>query len=380
MVPSDICDDMITWRRELHRFPELGFAETRTAARIAQILGALGLEVTSGFAGTGVIGALQGRRGPGPSIGLRAELDALPIQQQGDGLCRSEIPGVFHACGHDGHMAILLGAAAALARDPDFFGTAHFIFQPAEEMLNGGEAMIAAGLFDRFACDEIYALHNAPSLGVGNIALRNGAILGASDDFTLTVKGVGTHAAFPHFGVDAIFVAAALIQALQSVVSRSLDPTECGIVTIGQILGGSAPNIIADEVVLTGTRRAGSLAARELIGRRIAEICAGVASTYGAKIEIAEGLGCPPTVNAPGPVETVIRAARKAGANVITDMPTLMGAEDFSTMLLQRPGCYFLLGQGGPMIHHPAYAFDESIMPLGAMTLTEIVHDRLGQS
>jgi hippurate hydrolase len=276
---------------------------------------------------------------------------------------RSQNPGVFHACGHDGHMAILLGAATALARVPEFKGTVHFIFQPAEELLNGAGEMIAAGLFEQFPCDEIYALHNAPSLGVGVVAVRTGPILAACDDFTIVVKGRGAHAAFPHHGADPIVAAAHLVVALQTVVSRSLDPTESGVVTIGMISGGTSPNVIPESVILRGTFRSASVGARETIGRRIREICAGAAVAHDVSMDFTIDMGCPPTINADEPTAALVRAARAAGAQVLTEMPTLMGSEDFAAMLQARPGCYFLLGQQGEMIHHPAYAFDDAIMP-----------------
>ncbi|MCW2286213.1 hippurate hydrolase [Rhodoblastus acidophilus] len=377
-ISDDIAAAMMDWRHDLHRFPELGRQEARTSGKVAGVLKSLGMEVWTGLAGTGVVGSLRGRYGRGGAIGLRAEMDALPIEERAELPFRSQTPGIFHACGHDGHMAILLGAATALARDPDFKGTVHFIFQPAEEALNGAQEMIDAGLFEQFPCDEIYALHNAPTLGVGNVAVRTGAILAACDDFTIFVLGKGAHAALPHFGADPIVAAAQLVTSLQTVVSRSLDPTESGVLTIGMISGGNSANVIPEHVVLRGTARAASSVARETICRRIREICAGVAAAQGVSIDFTIDMGCPPTVNAEAPTAALVRAARAAGAQVITDMPILMGSEDFATMLQARPGCYFLLGQGGEMIHHPAYAFDDSILPLGAAIFVNIVRDRLG--
>jgi amidohydrolase len=299
LIPEDIAANMMDWRHDLHRFPELGRQESRTSEKIAGILKNLGIEVRTGLSGTGVVGTLRGRHGPGNAIGLRAEMDALPIEEQAAVHFRSQTPGVFHACGHDGHMAILLGAATALARDPDFKGTVHFIFQPAEEALNGAEEMIADGLFENFPCDEIYALHNAPTLGVGVVAVRTGAILAACDDFTIFVRGRGAHAALPHLGADPIVAAAHLVTNLQTVVSRSLDPTVSGVVTIGMISGGTSANVIPECVVLRGTARAASSAARETIGRRIREICAGVAAAQGVLIEFKIDMGCPPTGRRP---------------------------------------------------------------------------------
>jgi hippurate hydrolase len=378
IVDDDITANMIAWRQDFHRFPELGREERRTSEKIVEILQGLGIELRSGLAGTGVVGTLRGRLGPGPAIGLRAEMDALPIEEQAAVPYRSQTPGIFHACGHDGHMAILLGAAAALARRREFRGTVHFIFQPAEEMLNGAQELIAGGLFEEFPCDEIYALHNAPSLGVGVVAVRTGPILAACDDFTILVRGRGVHAALPHLGADPIVAAAQLVMILQTVVSRSLDPTESGVVTIGMISGGASPNVIPEQVTLRGTFRSTSIDARETIGRRIREICAGTASAHGVSVEFRVDMGCPPTINAEEPTAALVRAARAAGAHVLTEMPTLMGSEDFATMLQARPGCYFLLGQAGEMIHHPAYAFDDSILQLGAAIFVNIVQDRLG--
>jgi hippurate hydrolase len=378
ILSDDIAADMIAWRHDFHRHPELGREERLTSGKIAKILDSLGMEMRTELAATGVVATLHGRCGSGPAIGLRAEMDALPIEEQAAVPYRSQTPGLFHACGHDGHMAILLGAATALARAPDFKGTVHFIFQPAEELLNGAGEMMAAGLFEQFPCDEIYALHNAPSLGVGVVAVRTGPILAACDDFTIVVKGRGAHAAFPHHGADPIVAAANLIVMLQTVVSRSLDPTESGVVTIGMISGGTSPNVIPESVILRGTFRSASVGARETIGRRIREICAGAAVAHDVSMDFTIDMGCPPTINADEPTAALVRAARAAGANVLTEMPTLMGSEDFAAMLQARPGCYFLLGQQGEMIHHPAYAFDDSIMPLGATIFINIVRDRLG--
>ena len=371
---------MSAWRRDFHANPELGFQEHRTSARIAELMVSWGMEVRTGVGGTGVVGTLPGRRGQSRVIGLRAEMDALPTMEKTGLPHRSIRDGIFHACGHDGHAAILLGTAEYLSQQRDLAGTVRFIFQPAEETLRGSLAMLADGLLTDTPVDEIYALHNLPGRAHGSVGIRRGAILSGADDLRIVVRGVGAHGGQPHQGIDPIVIAAELVGLIQTTVSRSLDALDSGVVTIGTIHGGTASNIIPDEVVLSGTIRSMSVAGRALMQRRVGELCAGLASAFGIEIECEIRSGCPPTINHAGPAAAVERAAlRVAGPDhVDADCAPIMASEDFAFLLERCPGAFFFIGQGGPGCHHPAYDFDEANMPLGAAMFVEIARDRLG--
>ncbi|WP_434642160.1 M20 aminoacylase family protein [Achromobacter piechaudii] len=368
------------WRQDLHAHPELGFQEHRTAEQVAAKLRHWGLEVHEGIGGTGVVAVLPGKRPGNRRIGLRADMDALPMQEKTTLPYRSVHDGAFHGCGHDGHTATLLAVALHLSQNRDFSGTVNFIFQPAEETLAGGAAMIADGLFKRFPCDEIYGLHNNPMLGKGRVAVREGALLAACDGFTIRVHGVGCHGGMPQQGNDPVVIASQLVGMLQTVVSRSLDPLVAGVVSVGMMHGGSAPNVIPDMMELRGTVRTMSVSARETALRRMREICEGLALANATRIDCEFGLGCPPTINAPGPAATVAAAAaRVVGAeSVDTRITPLMASEDFSYLLQECPGAYFFVGQDGPFCHHPEFDFDDDILPTGAAVFVEIVRDRLG--
>ncbi|CAB3885568.1 MULTISPECIES: M20 aminoacylase family protein [Achromobacter] len=368
------------WRQDLHAHPELGFQEHRTAEQVAAKLRHWGLEVHEGIGGTGVVAVLPGKRPGNRRIGLRADMDALPMQEKTTLPYRSVHDGAFHGCGHDGHTATLLAVALHLSQNRDFAGTVNFIFQPAEETLAGGAAMIADGLFKRFPCDEIYGLHNNPMLGKGRVAVREGALLAACDGFTIRVHGVGCHGGMPQQGNDPVVIASQLVGMLQTVVSRSLDPLVAGVVSVGMMHGGSAPNVIPDMMELRGTVRTMSVSARETALRRMREICEGLALANATRIDCEFGLGCPPTINAPGPAATVAAAAaRVVGAeSVDTRITPLMASEDFSYLLQECPGAYFFVGQDGPFCHHPEFDFDDDILPTGAAVFVEIVRDRLG--
>ncbi|KNY08859.1 amidohydrolase [Achromobacter piechaudii] len=368
------------WRQDLHAHPELGFQEHRTAEQVAAKLRHWGLEVHEGIGGTGVVAVLPGKRPGNRRIGLRADMDALPMQEKTTLPYRSVHDGAFHGCGHDGHTATLLAVALHLSQNRDFAGTVNFIFQPAEETLAGGAAMIADGLFKRFPCDEIYGLHNNPMLGKGRVAVREGALLAACDGFTIRVHGVGCHGGMPQQGNDPVVIASQLVGMLQTVVSRSLDPLVAGVVSVGMMHGGSAPNVIPDMMELRGTVRTMSVSARETALRRMREICEGLALANSTRIDCEFGLGCPPTINAPGPAATVAAAAaRVVGAeSVDTRITPLMASEDFSYLLQECPGAYFFVGQDGPFCHHPEFDFDDDILPTGAAVFVEIVRDRLG--
>lgn len=368
------------WRQDLHAHPELGFQEHRTAEQVAAKLRHWGLEVHEGIGGTGVVAVLPGKRPGNRRIGLRADMDALPMQEKTTLPYRSVHDGAFHGCGHDGHTATLLAVALHLSQNRDFAGTVNFIFQPAEETLAGGAAMIADGLFKRFPCDEIYGLHNNPMLGKGRVAVREGALLAACDGFTIRVHGVGCHGGMPQQGNDPVVIASQLVGMLQTVVSRSLDPLVAGVVSVGMMHGGSAPNVIPDMMELRGTVRTMSVSARETALRRMREICEGLALANATRIDCEFGLGCPPTINAAGPAATVAAAAaRVVGAeSVDTRITPLMASEDFSYLLQECPGAYFFVGQDGPFCHHPEFDFDDDILPTGAAVFVEIVRDRLG--
>ena len=372
---------MTSWRHDFHAHPEIGFHEVRTSGIVADLLGQWGIAV-SRVGDTGVVGTLAGKRPGNRTIGLRADIDALPMQEETELAYKSTTPGAFHGCGHDGHTSILLGAAKVLAADPDFAGTVHFIFQPAEETLYGAKTMIAQGLFERFPCDEVYGLHNFPGLGVGKVAVIPGAIMAACDCVRFTVKGTGAHGAMPHLGNDPVVVAGQLIVALQSVISRNLDPLESGVVSVCQVHGGSAFNVIPAEVALEGTIRAMSKPARALLHRRVREISAGVASAFNAVIDVDIIEGCPPTINTAEQTDAVVRVAHDVvgEANFVAGMKPVMGSEDFSFMLDACKGAYFVVGQDGPFCHHPSYQFDDAIMPVGAAMFAGIVRDRLGEA
>lgn len=368
------------WRQDLHAHPELSFQEHRTADLVASKLRQWGLDVHGGIGGTGVVAVLQGERPGKHRIGLRADMDALPMQEKTTLPYRSTHEGTFHGCGHDGHTATLLAVAQHLSQNRDFAGTLNFIFQPAEETLAGGVAMIQDGLFTRFPCDEIYGLHNNPMLGKGRVAVREGALLAACDGFVIRVHGVGCHGGMPQQGNDPVVIASQLVGMLQTVVSRSLDPLVAGVVSVGMMNGGTAPNVIPDMIELRGTVRTMSIPARETALRRVREICEGLGVANATRIDLEFGMGCPPTINAPGPAATVAAAAvRVVGADLVDDRITpLMASEDFSYLLQECPGAYFFVGQDGHFCHHPEYDFDDDILPTGAAVFVEIVRDRLG--
>jgi len=371
---------MTEWRRDFHRHPELGFEEHRTAARIAELLSRWGLSVRSGVGGTGVVATLAGSGNGARAIAFRAEMDALPMAEKTNLPHRSVREGIFHGCGHDGHAATLLGTASYLAHRRELAGTVHFIFQPAEETLRGSLAMLDDGLLSAAPMDEIYAFHNMPQRVVGSVGVRSGSILAGADSLKIVIHGRGAHGAQPHNGTDPIVIAAELIGLLQTTISRSLDPFEAGVVTIGTIQGGTANNIIPDEVVLTGTIRSMSKSGRALLKRRVTEICDGLALAFGIGIDCEILAGCPPTINHPEQVTVVAAAAHRVVGPDLLDqncMP-LMASEDFSFMLERRPGAFFFVGQDGHGCHHPSYDFDENVMAIGAAMFVEIARERVG--
>ena len=379
-------DAMVDWRRHLHAHPETAFEEVATAAFVADKLQSFGIAVHTGLAQTGVVGVLRQGEG-GRSVGLRADMDALAMTEQNGFAHASRHPGRMHGCGHDGHVAMLLGAARYLAETRNFDGTVHLIFQPAEEGAGGGRRMIEAGLFDRFPCDAVFGMHNWPQLAVGTFGVRAGPIMAAADHFDITVTGRGAHGAMPHHGVDPVLVAAHIVTAAQALVSRSTDPVDTAVVSFTVIRGGSAFNVIPDEVVMSGTVRSFRADTQDALEAGLARVAENVAAAFGATARVCYERSYPATVNSPAEAAFAAEvAARVVGPErVRRDADPSMGAEDFAFMLQQRPGCYVWLGQGGEadscMVHNPRYDFNDDILTIGASywaTLAETALARRG--
>ena len=377
-------DRMTAWRRDLHAHPETAFEETRTAALVAETLNALGVDVEQGLAGTGVVGVLCGRGDDDRAIGLRADMDALDLEERTDLPHASTIKGKMHACGHDGHTAMLLGAAAALASDRDFNGKVVFIFQPAEETHGGGRRMVEEGLFDAHPVDAVYGMHNWPGLPVGEIGVCAGPVMATSDVFEIEIIGQGAHAAMPEQGVDPLIVASHVAAALPGAIARIAPATEPALATTTQIHGGDAWNVIPERAVMRGTARALSPDVRAALPGAIEKLAVGMAGAYGARAEFRYVHGYPPTIN-----HVVQAAVAKAAAGVVCDsvredMPPSMGAEDFAYMLDARPGCYVWLGagptDGRKTLHSPYYDFNDDILTLGASYWTALVEQELGRA
>ncbi|HET7200660.1 MAG TPA: M20 aminoacylase family protein, partial [Burkholderiales bacterium] len=365
--------EMTQWRRDIHAHPELGFQETRTADLVARRLESFGCEVHRGIGRTGVVGVLSAGSG-GRRLGLRADMDALPLEEANTFAHRSRHAGRMHACGHDGHTTMLLGAAKYLAATRRFDGTVHFIFQPAEEGLGGAQAMVADGLFARFPCDAIFGMHNRPSLPVGHFAVRPGPMMAAGGFFDIRVTGKGAHGARPETGVDPVLVAAHIATALQSIVSRTLAPLDTAVVSVTKIQGGDAYNVIPQTATLAGTARAFSRPVMERISASMERIASGVADAFGAHADTDLRWSFPPTVNDLREAEFAARicAALVGEANVDRNPPLIMAAEDFSFMLERVPGCYVNIGNGagalggeaGCEVHNPGYDFNDAALPL----------------
>jgi amidohydrolase len=367
--------------RDLHAHPEVGFTEHRTAARVAEMLRRWGAdEVHEGIGGTGVVGLIHGRRPGNRRVGLRADMDALPIMEQTGLAHASENTGVMHACGHDGHTTMLLGAARYLAATRDFEGTAVLIFQPAEEGLGGARRMLEEGLFRRFPCDEIYGFHNAPNGKPGQFALRKGPAMAGASFFDITVSGKGSHAAMPHESRDAIFAAAALVQQLQSVVSRSVPPHEACVLSVTKLSAGSAYNVLPENASLGGTLRFFSHAIRDLAQERMRAICSGIGIAQGVTVEIRFHDVFDVLVNSEGHADALLAAAGDVlGIDATNGNQQLVtGSEDFADMLQQVPGAYGWLGHGGTApLHSPSFVLDESILPVGASIFARIIERQL---
>jgi amidohydrolase len=375
---ADLVPDLIALRRDLHAHPELAFQERRTAGIVAAALRDLGLEVHEGIGGTGVVGVLRSGGG-GRSVGLRADMDALPIVEQGDRPHISRFPGVHHGCGHDGHTAMLLGAARHLARTRRFDGTVNFIFQPAEEGRGGARAMVQDGLFERFPCDAVYALHNWPELPAGTAQTRPGAIMAAADRFDIVVRGRGGHAAQPHRTPDAVLAASELVTQLHTITSRRIPPNENAVLSVTRISGGQSHNVLPSAVELTGTVRSFDAGVQDTIEAAIRQVAHGVGHATGTDIEVDYVRYYPATVNTPEEAALALRAVQSAGLEAAVAPAAAFTSEDFAFMLQARPGAYLWLGQGrrrgeavAPPLHHPSYDFNDEVLPLGVAWFVEM--------
>ena len=369
-------EDMTAWRRHLHAHPELGLDCHDTAAFVADRLRAFGItDIHEGIAESGLVALIDGR-GPGPTIGLRADMDALPIEEQGDAGHRSTVPGRMHACGHDGHTTMLLGAARYLAETRNFAGRVALIFQPAEEFGDGGRLMCEAGIMEGFDISRVFALHTSPYFDKGMFGLRAGPIMASADSFDITVTGRGGHAATPHLARDPIACAFQLGQAVLAIVPRDTSALDNVVVTITQVHAGTTHNVIPETATLSGTVRAQSVAARDMVRQRMGEICDGLGTAMGLRAALDYQEGLPPTINDADEAAFAARVARDiAGdAGVDTGIDPRMGAEDFSFMLERRPGAFVFVGQGsGPALHNPAFDFNDEIAPVGASYFARLV-------
>ena len=380
-IAEDTRARMLSWRRDIHANPETAFQEHRTSNVVANALMLMGLPVHRGLAGTGVVATLK--NGDGPSIALRADLDALEMQELGNAPHASKCAGRMHGCGHDGHTAMLLGAAEHLSRHKPFKGTVHFVFQPAEENEGGGRVMVEEGLFDQFPADAVYGMHNFPQLPRGHFAIRTGTMTAYLDTFEIRISGKGSHAAMPETGIDSVVVAAQLINALQTVVSRRTGATDSAVLSVTQIHGGDTWNVIPENVVLRGTVRTLDAAVQQRTKAAMQQICDGVAQTHGATVALDYRHGYPGVVNTPAETAAAVSAAASLvdEAQVHTDVPPAMGSEDFAFMLQKRPGAYIGIGAGegpnDPPIHNPYYDFTDALLPLGAAYWVALVKQQL---
>jgi len=380
---ADLHDDIKAWRRDLHAHPELLYDVHRTAASVADKLKSFGCdEVVTGIGRTGVVGIIRGSKGDTARkvIGLRADMDALPITEANDFPHKSTVAGKMHACGHDGHTAMLLGAARYLAETRNFAGTAVVIFQPAEEGGAGGKAMVQDGLMDRFRIEEVYGMHNYPGLPVGQFAIRPGPLMASADRLTIEIEGHGGHAARPHLTIDSILVGAQIITQVQSIVARNVDPLQSAVVSICMFQAGSTDNVIPQTAFLRGTARSLSPEVRDLLERRLREVVEGTARLYGAKVAFTYKRDYPVTRNHTRQTEfaSTIAAEVVGAERVDQNTPPVMGAEDFSFMLEARPGAFIFVGNGDSAgLHHPAYDFNDEVIPIGTSYWVKLVENAL---
>ena len=380
-IAEDTRQRMLAWRHDIHANPETAFEEHRTANVVANALMLMGIPVHRGLAGTGVVGTLT--NGDGPSIALRADLDALNMTELGERAHKSTCVGKMHGCGHDGHTAMLLGAADHLARHKPFQGTVHFVFQPAEENEGGGRQMVDEGLFEQFPADAVYGMHNFPGMPRGQFGIRTGTMTAYLDTFEIVITGRGCHGAMPETGIDPVMISAQLVNALQTIVSRRIGATESAVVSVTQIHGGDTWNVVPESVVLRGTARTLDAAIQDKLEAAMGQICAGVAQSHGAEVALKYMRGYPGVVNTAA--ETAAAAAAAASlvgeAQVHTDIKPAMGSEDFAFMLQKRPGAYIGIGAGegpnDPPVHNPYYDFNDRILPLGAAYWVALVKRQL---
>jgi amidohydrolase len=380
---ADFHAEITAWRRDIHAHPELQYDVHRTAGTVAEKLRGFGCdEVVTGIGRTGVVGVIRGGKAGegGRVIGLRADMDALPIEEANDVPYKSTVPGKMHACGHDGHTAMLLGAARYLAETRNFAGTAVVIFQPAEEGGAGGKAMVQDGLMDRFRIEEVYGMHNYPGLPVGQFAIRPGALMASADRLTIQIEGHGGHAARPHLTIDSVLVGAQMINQIQSIVARNVDPLQSAVISICMFQAGSTDNVIPQTAFLRGTARSLNPQVRDLLEERLREVVEGTARLYGAKVTFTYKRDYPVTRNH----ERQTAFASSVAADVVgrerveENTPPVMGAEDFSFMLEARPGAFIFVGNGDSAgLHHPAYDFNDEVIPIGTSYWVKLVETAL---
>ena len=366
---ADLHDEITEWRRDLHAHPELQYDVHRTAGSVSERLKSFGCDdVVTGLGRTGVVAVIRGSKPGAKVIGMRADMDALPIEEATTVTYKSTAPGKMHACGHDGHTAMLLGAAKYLAETRNFAGTAVVIFQPAEEGGAGARAMMDDGLFDRFGIEEVFGMHNYPGMPIGQFAIRSGPMMASTDTISIDLEGVGGHAAWPHFGVDTVLVGAQIVNQLQSIVARNVDPLQAAVISICMFQAGNADNVIPQQAKLRGTARALSPKVRDLLQKRVREVVEGTARAYGAKAELTYTTGYPVLVNEEHKTAFAAGVAREVAGKdkVNTDCAPLMGAEDFAFMLQERPGAFIYIGNGNSaQLHNPAYDFNDEAIPVG---------------
>lgn len=379
---ADMKPEMAAWRQDIHAHPELAFEEHRTAEVVAEKLKEFGIEVHAGMAVTGVVGTLKGT-GEGPAIAVRADMDALAMQEETGLDYASRHAGKMHACGHDGHTTMLLGAAKYLAETRNFCGTVHFIFQPAEEGAGGAKVMIDEGLFEKFPVDAVYGLHNWPGLPPGEFAVVSGPMMAAADFFEITVTGRGAHGAMPHLGADPVVAAAQIVTAAQTIAARNVDPLQASVVSVTKIHGGDAMNVIPEAVTLAGTTRAFLEPVRDQMEEGLTRIATSIAAAHGCEATVDYQRNYPATVNTSA--ETELAAAAAAAIvgqeNVHRDAAPSMGSEDFAFMLQERPGCYVWMGTGagenGCFLHNPGYDFNDETLPIGASYWARLIENLL---
>ena len=381
---NQMLDEMKSWRQDLHKIPEIGLEEYETSKYIKNKLKEFNVNFKEGYSNTGLVAWVKGNKGnSNKSIGLRADFDALPMPEKNNFEYKSSKDGMMHACGHDGHTSMLLGAAKYISENNDFDGTVYFIFQPGEEGFAGGKKMIEDGLFDDFSIDEVYALHNWPDLPLGSFGVNSGPMMAAVDEFDIIVKGKGGHAAFPQLVIDPIIVASQIVTAIQTIISRSTDPVDKALISITKIHGGTAYNVIDDEVKLSGTIRTFKPETRSFIEKKIEEIANGIAKAHGAGANIEFDLinKYPPTINSKKESEFAAKIAKQmvGEENVNTDIDPSMGGEDFSYLLNKKPGSYLYIGQGDENhkahLHTTKYDFNDNLLPIGVNYWVNLVKE-----